>query len=654
MKGKSLTLLVFFILFFVSFGFGQQDKVLLKIENEEILLDEFERIYSKNAENELIEDTLSAEDYLELFIDFKLKVYDAKQKGLHLQKKFKDEYEKYIHQLNNKYLFDPGITENLVKEAYERLKYDVRASHILIRCDINASPEDTLYAYNKIERIRGRILGGENFESVARSTSDDPSVKSNGGDLGYFNAFRMVYEFENAAYSTPVGEVSSPIRTKFGYHLVKVFDKRPSQGEVKVAHIMFRMHPDAGEEVEEEIKERADLIYNRLINGEDFSRLAKQFSEDPGTAKKGGELPWFSNNSQLPEGFIKESFALTKNDELSKPFKTPFGYHIVKRIDRRVLGSFDDIKDELTKKVASDSRSLYVKKMYLDKLKRDYEFELYKDQLELFHLIIDSTLVMNSWKAPEGIKTDGLLIKFADQNYSQSDFIDYLEKYEYRGIKLSHELLFDRILNAFIEEKLIAYETSLLVDKHPELRHIYKEYFEGILLFEISDQMIWSKAVQDTIGLKEYFQKHQENYLWDERIEVFIAESDNEDLINELTSYIERKSIRRVSIDYIQDKFEDSLSALHLTQKKYKKNENKFLNDLEWKENYITKKSYNSKFYALVFKEMSTGDLKSFQDAKGQVISDYQKHLEAKWLKDLRLKYKVIVNEELLNQLNQK
>jgi len=372
----------FFFLFFLLIVFIQSpqsqnnNEILLTIHDRKITKAEFERIYRKNNRNSSIIDKKSLEEYLDLFINFKLKVIEAKELGLDITASFIKEFEGYRKQLAKPYLIDNKTNEELISEAYKRIKQEVRASHILIRVDINATPEDTLFAYNKTLNIRERLLEGEPFEIVAKRTSDDPSVKNNGGDLGYFTAFQMPYSFETAAYNTNVSELSMPVTTRFGYHIIKVTDKRVAQGQIKVAHILLTVSQGAKQEEKEKARKKIVDIYEQLKNDEDFGELAKKYSEDPGTAKNGGELPWFGVGRIMVREFENAAFALKKNGDISGPVRTSVGWHIIKRIDKKEIESFDEMKTQLENKISKDERALISKMSFIQKLKREYKNEL--------------------------------------------------------------------------------------------------------------------------------------------------------------------------------------------------------------------------------------------------------------------------------------
>jgi peptidyl-prolyl cis-trans isomerase SurA len=305
---------------------------------------EFERLLSKNKKDKERPTEADVKEYLELYENFKMKVTEAELLNLDTNTSFKTELAGYRKQLANPYLTDKKVSEALMKEAYERMKLEVNASHILINCAENASAKDTLVAYNKILALRNRITKGESFDSVAAKNSEDPTAAKNFGNLGWFTSFQMIYPFEVQAYNTAKGQVSAPFRTRFGYHIVKVLDKRAARGEVKVAHIMLQTGPSASLELVSESKLKIDSIYNKIVSGESFEALAELYSQDQGSKGNGGVMNYFGGNSSFPDKFKEVAFGLNIGD-VSKPFQTDYGYHLLKMIDKKPVPEFKEVEE---------------------------------------------------------------------------------------------------------------------------------------------------------------------------------------------------------------------------------------------------------------------------------------------------------------------
>ncbi|MCD6354670.1 MAG: peptidylprolyl isomerase, partial [Prolixibacteraceae bacterium] len=362
---------------------AQPDETLITIGKNKIGKAEFERIYKKNNNNLYNEsDKKSPKDYLDLFINFKLKVIEAENLKMDTSKAFINELAGYRKDLAAPYLTDVKFNEQQVKEMYRRMTKEVNADHILFNVKPNATPEEEKTVYEKALKVRKEILAGKDFNEAAAGYSDDPSAKTNKGHLGYFSAFQMVAPFENGAFTTPVGEISQPIRSRFGYHLIKVNDVRENRGEIEVAHIMKMFPQGATNEVRRKLKAEIDSIYQLLQNGANFDELAKTLSDDKRSAAQGGKMPWFSDGRMVPE-FADAAFAIKNCGEYTKPIETPFGYHIIKKLDFRPVPSFEKAKADIEKKIKKDpERSVSSKKAFIDKLKKEYRYTEYDKNIE--------------------------------------------------------------------------------------------------------------------------------------------------------------------------------------------------------------------------------------------------------------------------------
>ena len=415
-----------FIVFFCLQLSAQTDnkgQTILQIDSFKVPEEDFLYLYNKNyQEDENAYTSESLREYFELFLNFKLKVFEAKKEDYHKQSTFIKEFETYRKQLAAPYLTDSNINDQLIKEAYDRLQQEVKAAHILIRVEQYASPEDTLVAFNKIMELRDKVMNGADFNELAKEYSEDPSAKQNGGNLSYFTALQMVYPFENAAYETPVGEVSMPVRTRFGYHLVNVQDKRPAKGEATVAHIMIRNKAEASEAYE-----KASEIYNKLKAGEDWEVLCRQFSEDPASKENGGVLRPFTSGMMV-EPFSNAAFALKNPGDISDPIQTPYGWHIIKLISKKELGSFEEIQVEIKKKIEKDVRNEVPRNNFIEKLKQENSFKDFPETKEKVFSRIDASLLKAEWKydSANAYLTKPLFKLGEKDEATVADFFEYI------------------------------------------------------------------------------------------------------------------------------------------------------------------------------------------------------------------------------------
>jgi peptidyl-prolyl cis-trans isomerase SurA len=631
-------------------GVAKSQQTVLTIDGETVSLEEFETIFKKNNRDSVITPA-SLDEYMKLYINFRLKVAEAKKLGLDTVAKFKNELAGYRTQLARPYLVDASMLDGLVQEGYNRLKEEVHGYHILVKCDPSAAPSDTARAYQKILQLRNEVLAGKtSFEEIAKRSSEDPSAKDNGGDLGYFTAFQMVYPFETAAYQTKKGEVSMPVRTKYGFHIVKVTDRRAARGEIRVAHIMVR---DKSEDTNYS-KSKIDEVYNKLKAGEKtFEELAGQYSEDGSSAKKGGELPWFGINKMVME-FEDSSFALKHNGDISKPFRTSYGWHIVKRLDYKPLASYEQLEKEIRGKVQKDSRAEKTKNAFLNKLKTEYGYAQNDVLLEKLIAAADSNVFNGQWK-PKKKLTKGSLITLNSQTIKGSDFVQYLNKKKSNRNKVSP---FDYVSNEFknfSNEQVLKFEDSQLESKYPAFRMLMNEYRDGILLFELTDQKVWSKAVKDTAGLRVFHEQRKNNYMWPDRAQIAVFTCEN-------ANY--SKTVREMltSGDYPIEAIESEINLdnqQHVMYDTgiYSEEDRPLLKMMDWKGNgKMNDKDLdvNGKFVVIKVIDFIPAGPKKLTEARGVITSDYQNYLEESWIESLKKdkEGKIIINKEILYSIH--
>ena len=677
------------------------EPVIMSINEKPVYKSEFENVYHKNSGKEVNKEQKSVKEYVDLFSTFKMKVFEAEANGLDTNSAFKTELAGYRKQLAAPYLTDKNVNDALLQEAYERMKTEVKAAHILIRIAEDALPKDTIEAYTRLIIIRDALAGknptpakiaeyeallkkssaaltktstkqdtlsynaklnaikgltalanagGNKFNAIAKKTSEDPSAVDNGGDLGYFTSLQMVYPFENAAFKTNVGETSMPIRTRFGYHILKVEDKRPSQGEMLTAHIMVKFSKDASEKDKENLKTKIDEIYAKLKAGEKFEDLARQFSDDKPSAEKGGQLQWFGS-SRMPIEFEKAAFALKANGDYSEPFTTNYGWHIVKRLDKKGLASFDDMKGDLKQRIGKDSRTQAGRTSLIAKIKNENKFLENAVAKKEFLKVLDTTVYQGKWEAKKAEKLGNKdLFNLGAKKFTQNDFAKYIESHQTVRPKMDNNMFLQQSFNSFVDETVVNYEDSQLETKYPEFRNLLKEYRDGILLFDLTDQKVWSKAVKDTSGLKVYYEKNKNNFLWDERADVTMYNCVNEKIAKEVRSLLKKKKTEKEITETINKTSQLNVTPENIT---YLKGENKNV-DANWKAGVVAtdiKEGTDAKVIVLVVNKVMPKSPKTIAEAKGMITADYQNYLEKEWLAYLKNKYTVKVNEDVLNTI---
>lgn len=634
---------------------AQDDPVVLTIDNKKITKSEFLQIYLKNNPDPKY-DKASLDEYMELFRKFKLKVTEAEDLGYDTIPKLVRELDGYRKQLANPYLVDSSMNQELVKEAYERTKNEIRASHIMIKLEPNALPADTLKAWNRILEIKKRIDSGEDFEKVARGRngSEDPSVHDNGGDLGFFTAFQMVYPFEDAAYNTKVGQMSTPVRTRYGYHLIKITDKRPARGTIETAHLMIapgaKDNKDSWKEAETKIEE----IYQLLLTGENFDDLVSKYSDDPTTNTKRGILPPFGSgtSTRMIAEFEDAAFALNNDGDFSRPVKTPYGYHIIKRIGWHDLASYDKMKKELEGKVAKDIRSQKTQTSFVAKKKAEYG---YKDKhakgMKWFYSNLDSTFFIGSFR-DSTLPSNKIMFQLGKEKFTQKQYAAFLMK-NYRNVKKGDlKVALDELYTAWEKEAILAYEESQLSDKYPAFKALMTEYHDGILLYEIMSDKVWNKAITDTTGLKKFYNNNKSKYYWGKRINAEIYEFNDKKFADQALQLLKTDTLSSTQI--VSTINEKSELNVKFRQGKYDVNTTSFLSDLDnFQPGMNDIYMHEGKYYLVKVIEILEPAQKEFNEAKGAITSDYQNYLEQQWIEELMKKHKISINYDVLYAIGQ-
>lgn len=715
------------------------EPVLFTIQEEPTPLKEFLYVYNKN--NFARDSVDLGEDfaqYLELYINFKLKVKEAKDAGLHQQEAFLQELEGYRKELAKPYLREKSVSEQLISEAYERLGTEINASHILIGLEADAQASDTLAAWNKIMEIRRQALQGEDFQQLARQHSQDPSAAMNGGQLGYFTALQMVYPFENAAYQTPVGSVSSPVRTSYGYHILKIHDARPSQGKIKVAHIMLRTPEKASEEEVGRAKEKIEEIYKRLQDGGDWDELVSQFSEDRYNKNNGGALEWFATGNMVPS-FEEAAFALSEKGQISKPVRTPYGWHIVRLLDREHLPPLEEMRTELADRVSRDSRAQLHEDALLKRLRRENNLVQNQENIDYLLQKANPSLLSGRWDfKADSAETAMDLFLINEEPYTVGAFQQWISRQGKEAANTSPEKYLEQLYQQWQKESLLAYEEAHLAEKYDDFRLLLQEYHDGILLFQLMDEKVWTKALEDTTGLKAWFRDHQDLYQWQERLRGSLLSAASSQVLDQVEDALanppfvwkerklnfseagqellpastaqtidnmlanmrqdttavlqvylapedelaarlvgqyleaqvagryqfytnaadasEENMLRLISSSpkALEERFNrESSLALQVLEGDFEKGEHPVIDAVNWQPGEY-RIEHQGRFYLVRIDEILPASPKDLDEVRGKVISDYQQALEEAWISELREKYSLSINEELLEQTQEK
>ena len=640
-------------------GFAQNStkEVLFTIDNKSYYTDEFARVYKKNLDLVKDESQKDLNQYLELFVGYKLKINKAYKLGLQDGTAYQNELKSYRSQLSKNYTSDSKVTKELVEEGYKRFLKEINASHILFSVDENAAPEDTLKVYKQALEVRKRAISGEDFGKLATEFSQDPSAKDNKGDLGYFTAFRMVYAFENGAYKTPKGSISNPVRTRFGYHLIKVNEVRQNRGDVIVAHIMI-MNPSATaenkEEEDKEDKEKNTIqdIYKKLQQGEKFEDLAKQFSEDKSSSSKGGVLNRFGSGQLSSEEFENVAFNLTKENPVSEPFKSQYGWHIVKLIDKFAVKTIDEMRSDLESKVSKDDRSRLITASMNEKLRKKYSIKRDDKLYAVVSKLVTNEIYEGKWETPADLKSynKNLVTIKTSKSISAASFLNYIKDQQKSKITLKPiSKLISKFYESYLDQELAQYYDDNLEKEFPDFSAVMDEYRDGLLLFDLMEKEIWTKSKTDSLGLKSFYDKNLKNYQWKNRLDVTILSSTKLDIIKKAQKYLKNDK----SVDFIKEKLNIKDGAVNIMSKVgvFEEGNEALPKNLQF-ETGISEILKDGEYY-FVTKVNATlpAGPKELDQCRGKAINDYQQYLEENWVKDLKNEFKVEVNQTVFESI---
>ena len=574
----------------MSMGVMAQSETLMTINGKAVSAEEFLYIYEKNNQAGAV-DPKTMDEYLDMFINFKLKVAEAEAQGIDTTESFKKELKGYRAQATPKYLQDEAAMDSLIEMSWRHLSKDRRAAHIAIQCPASADSAAQAEALAKINEARERVTVGrlkierkkvkgkwkniekrmpvEAFDAVARELSTDPSVQETGGELGWITPFRYVYPLEEATYNTPIGQISEVFRTQYGYHIVLVEEER-DHVEVKAAHIMKMVPADSLSEIK---KALIDSIA-KVVTPENFAEVAKMESEDRGSSSRGGDLGWFGKGMMV-KAFEDAAFSMQAG-EISAPVRTQYGWHILYKEAERGIQPLDSMRTQIERQVKRDERA-----------------------------------------------------KEADKNFIRKTRAEY---------NLPAEMS-DADVKAYADEHLEA--------KYPELKNLVQEYHDGILLFEVSLREVWDKAAKDTAGLEAYFKANKKNYTWEKpRWKGYMVQAKDKSSAKAAQTII--KSANPDSIQsYIAKRVNcDSVTYVKVQHGLWEKGKNAAIDKFGFKDKKV-EYTPNEAMPEVVCIGKVLKAPEVWSDEKGKVTTDYQDYLEAEWIKQLRAKYPVVINEEV-------
>lgn len=615
------------------------DPTVMTVAGKKVPLSEFKYLFNKNNGQQMA--PMSVDEYAELFKIYKLKVAAAEAAGIDTTAAFKAEFTKYRNELAEPYLYDAAEEQRLVDEAYSHMAREVKVSHVMV--DKGRVPAEAPLKIATLDSLRSVILAGGDFADIARRYSIDRSARSNGGDLGWIMAGRYPYAFEKAAYDTPVGEISEVIESPFGYHIVRVEAERPARGEVLARHILkiTRGKDEAGQK---RAKEQIDSIYTILVGGADFAEVAGRDSEDPGSAKEGGMLPWFGAGMMVPE-FEEAAFSL-ENGGISKPFATSYGYHIVNRVDSRGVPSLEESRDKIIAMMKRDGRNNLPRQKRLADLRKEFGAMTYDSNVASLkasvkdHGSLDSSLIATFKAYPVVLgEVDGKVFStvnlFAKPLPAGDMSVQEAESY------------IDSAIETVINEITIDSEIARVARDNEDFRNLVNEYHDGMLLFEVSNDKVWNRASTDKEGQNAYFDAHRDKYKWESpKYKGYIVYSTNDSVAALVDDFLKTLP----SADSLGVKLNEQFKRTARAERVLAgKGDNKMVDFLLFGAPQPEMRGVWK--HAVLFGGGMIDRPQEAADVKGAVISDYQSELEKQWIDELKSKYPVKVNKKALKKL---
>lgn len=628
----------------------ETDPVLFTYGGNPVGKKEFLRMYTKNLNTQKPDFSEKAlREYLTLYSRFKMKVAEAEAMKLDTLKSIDGELTSYKKQLAKTYLTDNEVKDKLVNEAYERMKKEVEVAHILITYP--RGTDDTLGAKSKADSLYNELTQKKaDWSNLVTQYSEDKQSAVNGGNIGYMTALQYVYLFENEAYKTPVGQYSKPFKTIFGYHIVKKLNERPSRGEVQVAQILVQVRKSDGEAGEKAAKQKADSLVTALRKGADFKKMVELYSDDKYSKNSDGELASFGVGTMDPI-FENAAFAMKNTGDISNPVQTKYGFHIIKLLKKIPLRPLDSVRTELTRRVEKDGRMDFAKVEYTNRTKERLKYKEFPEALtQLINGIKDSDLQNGNFKAADYRSYSKPLFEMAGVQITQKDFANYIETYTKGRIYGTKESSLRSLFKNYSEKMLYDHQEEKLMEENEDYRNLINEYKDGIMLFELTDRMVWSKASTDTVGLKKFHDLNSSKYIWPPSLKGRLWKTQDEETMKALIKELNKSP--KPSPDDILKELNAAVVKASYEQGKFE--QGRFLDEIKMEAGKYSKYFKNDDgTYSLmdVDEKFDTGTEKTLAEARGLVVSDYQEYLEKYWIAELEMKYPVKVMEPVLKAM---
>ena len=635
-----------------------EDPFLISIDGDPVPGEEFLYVLSKNiapSEKSKLVSPAEFEENFQLFINYKLKVTEAEALGYHESAEFIQEFGSFREDIRKPYLLENEVQEGELQKAYSRLKEVVKASHILLSFPTNASLEDSMTVLRMAKKIQSEANYGTDFNQLALSHSQDPSVENNKGNLGYFTSMQMVYPFEAATYNLKVGEISEPILTDFGYHIIKLEDRRPNPGEIRVSHLLVRINTEDTMSEDRAKRKIADIYDQLLQENNTWEEIVETYSEDQGTSESGGLLPWFGVGSIVPE-FEQAAFGLQEIGEISNPVKTPFGFHIIRLEEVKPIAAYEVLEQSLKSRILRDSRSTLIRSqvtaMQMAKYgaqENDSIFSLLEEPIRKGNTL-SPEILKEEWEK-QGFWNHWVLRIGAD-TLSVLDFYRYIDE-EIKSVKANDKTGFESWKDGFIEAQLKEAEEQDLINNNKDYRMLVQEFREGILLFNLMNDLVWQKAITDSVGQRTYYEEHLDRYHWKERVPSLILKiaQPHEEEIAKLREFLQNMTYKKGLEKTLQETFLERFPLLFTIEDRIVEiAENPIFQDLDFSETFREKTMDGIRYLILTGDILPEGS-KKFEETRGKVIQDYQAYLDERLINKLKEKYIIKINEGEKNRI---
>jgi peptidyl-prolyl cis-trans isomerase SurA len=647
---------------------------------QEVTYEEFKRQFLKNINLEEHQVTAAEiDEYLQLYIRFKMKIQDAVEAGQNENSAYLQELAMYREQLARNYLYDREVTADLIEEAYDRMRSEVRVSHILIACPRGANAQTEAQAKGRIEEIYQQLKrnnSAENFASLAETNSDDPGTKSAGGDLGWMTAMQVVYEFENFAYNTPEGDISPVFRTDFGYHILRVTAKRPNRGDIKVRHILIRVTAP-GEEYDDAALKKIEEIRAQISSGQaSFEEMARNYSEDYNSRYNGGVMDYVNTPQYIGDPdrqkWVDQAFLLTEPGQISPVFRTNYGYHLVQLMDIKPMASFDQMRSYLKQQVQQNARSKVSIDALVNKVKKENNFTENKVAYQAFLSVLDSSFLQGAFQVdalPKSYNKDGKrfnlldmeLFRLGNDDYTVEDFALYLQTNRH-AMNMVLSAAYETEYQAWVSQSCVENQNNHLDERSAEFRDIYQEYREGILMFNRMQELVWDKANNDSMGLAKFFNENRNDYRWNDRYHVDIYYCSDAKMMKTVAKQV-KKGIQADSLLRMHTK--NNPLGFNYRMGYYQWSDTGLVPNPAVLNTLFSQSSYRSQTGIIKINQIGEdwvvvnlhGFLpagpKELSECRGPVTSRYQEELEQRWMDDLESRYEVSINYEIVEALKQ-